>query len=220
MNDLGTLVGNEFTQLEDTVDQFPDSDSEGSNSGDEDDSGTDPQLMEELEMLLLRMLELVEEYYKHLAHPEVVRVASRRQRDSKLTGPMWVHWVLTHQNETTCYERFRMSPRTFLNLCNTLKMNGFLRSSRYVKITEQVAAFLLVMAHSHTQRDVADRLQRSLDTISKYVKIVAEAMCYLGKTIIQPLAMEVPHPYIRNNSFYYPWFAVSLLTLVLKYFVL
>jgi hypothetical protein len=113
-----------------------------------------------------------------------------------------------------------MSPRTFLNLCNTLKMNGFLRNSRYVKITEQIAAFLLVMAYSHKQRDVADRLQRSLDTISKYVKIVAEAMCYLGKTIIQPLAMEVPHPYIRKNSFYYPWFAVSLLTLVLKYFVL
>jgi hypothetical protein len=105
MNELRTLAGNVgFTHLEDIVDQFSDLDLEGSNSGDDDDSGTDPQLMEELEMLLLRMLKLVEEYYKHLAHPEVVRVASRRQRDSKLIGPMWVHWVLTHQNETTCYE--------------------------------------------------------------------------------------------------------------------
>ena len=99
-------------------------------------------------------------------------------------------------------------------------MNGFLQSCRYVKITEQVAAFCLVMAHSHKQRDMADRLQCSLDTISKYVNVVAEAMCYLGKTIIQPFAMEVPHPYIRKNSFYYPWFVVRLLTLVLKYFVL
>jgi hypothetical protein len=101
-----------------------------------------------------------------------------------------------------------MSPKTFLNLCNTLKMNSFLRSSYYVKITEQVAAFCLVMAHSHKQRDVANRLQRSLETISKYVNAVATAMLYLGKTIIQPLAMKVPRPYIRKNSFYYPWFAV------------
>jgi hypothetical protein len=95
-----------------------------------------------------------------------------------------------------------------LNLYNTLKMNGFLRSSRYVKITEQVAAFCLVIAHTHKQRAVADRLQRSLKIISKYVNTVAITMCYLGKNIIQSLAMEVPHPYIRENSFYYPWFAV------------
>ena len=88
-------------------------------------------------------------------------------------------------------------------------MNGFLRSSRYVKITEQVAAFCLVMAHSYLQRDVADRLQHSLVTISKYVNAVVIAMCYLGKTIIQPLEMEVSHPYIRENSFYYMWFAVK-----------
>jgi hypothetical protein len=75
MNEPGTSAGNVgFTHSKDTVYQFPDSDSEGSNSGDDDDSGTDPQLMKELEMLLLHMLELVEEYYKHLVHPEIVRI--------------------------------------------------------------------------------------------------------------------------------------------------
>jgi hypothetical protein len=116
--------------------------------------------------------------------------------------------VFTHQNETTCYKRFRMSPKIFLNLCNTLKMNGFLRSNGYVKITEQVVVFCLIIAYSHKQRDVVDRLQHSLETISKHVNVVATAMCYLGKTIIQPLAMEVPYSYIRKNSFYYMWFAV------------
>jgi hypothetical protein len=87
MKEPGTSAGNVgFTHSEDTVYQFPDSDSERSNSRDDDDSGTNPQLMEELEMLLLRMLELVEEYYKHLVHPEVVRIARRRQRDSKFIG--------------------------------------------------------------------------------------------------------------------------------------
>jgi hypothetical protein len=199
MNDPGTSGGNtRFTHWDETVDRFDFLNTEGSESEDDEESNTDPQLMGELEMLLLRMLELMEEYYKHLAHPEVARVARRRQRDSNLTSPMWVHWVLTHQNETTCYEKFRMLSKTFLNLCNTLKMNDFLRNSHYVKITEQVAAFCLVMPHAHKQRVVVDRLQRSLETISKYVNTIAIAMCYLGKSIIQPLAMEVPHPYIRK----------------------
>jgi ACT domain-containing protein len=59
----------------------------------------------------------------------------------------------------------------FLNLCNTLKINDFLRSSRYVKITEQVAAFCLVISHFHKQMDVADSLQRSLETISMSMQL-------------------------------------------------
>jgi flagellar biosynthesis chaperone FliJ len=69
--------------------------------------------MEKLKVLLIRMLALLENYYKQLEHLEVMRVASRQQMDLKLTGSMWVHWVLTHPNERTCYERFRMSPKTF-----------------------------------------------------------------------------------------------------------
>jgi hypothetical protein len=89
MNKLGTSAGNaKFIHWEDTIDQFDFSNTEGSESGDDEESNTDLQFMEELEMLLLRMLELIEEYYKQLMHPEIVRVARRRQRDSKLTDPM------------------------------------------------------------------------------------------------------------------------------------
>jgi DNA-binding NarL/FixJ family response regulator len=66
-----------------------------------------------------------------------------------------------------------MYPNTFLKLCNTLKNNGYLQSSQYVKITDQVAAFCLVMAHGHTQKVVADMLQRSLHTVSVYVNRTA-----------------------------------------------
>jgi hypothetical protein len=89
MNDPKMSAGNaRFTHWEDTIDQFDFSNTKGSESGDDEESNMDPQFMEELEMLLLRMLELIEEYYKQLVHPEIVRVACRRQRDSKLTGPM------------------------------------------------------------------------------------------------------------------------------------
>jgi hypothetical protein len=112
MNDSGTLAENVgFTHWADIVDQFDFSNKEGLESKDDEESNTNPQLMEELEMLLFRMLELMKEYYKQLAHPKVVRVAYRRQRDLKLTGSMWVLWVLTHQNEITCYELFQMLPK-------------------------------------------------------------------------------------------------------------
>jgi len=54
-----------------------------------------------------------------------------------------------------------MWPDAFIARCDALMKNGFLRSSRYVKVTEQVAVFCLIMAHNWSQRDVADRLQRS-----------------------------------------------------------
>jgi len=56
--------------------------------------------------------------------------------------------VLMNPNPNTCYERFRMFSNSFMKLCNTLKHNGYLGSSRYVKITEQVAAFCLVVAQA------------------------------------------------------------------------
>ena len=102
-----------------------------------------------------------------------------------------------------------MLPKTYLKLCITLKQNIFLQSSRYVKITEQVAAFCLVMAQGHTQRIVVDRLQQSLHTISIDVNRMAKALCRLGKTIIRLAAIELPHPYVALNSRYYLWFAIS-----------
>ena len=130
-------------------------------------------------------------------------------KTSILTGPMWVHWVLTDDNKNTCYERFRMGSSTFLKLCNTLKQNGFLKSSRYVKITEQVATFILLATHSHTQKDVSDRIQRSSETVNWYCHIVLKAFCRLEKTIIRPSAMHMPHPYVMKDRCYYPWFGVS-----------
>jgi hypothetical protein len=104
-------------------------------------------------------------------------------------GPMWIYWVLTNPNPRTCYERFRMWPDGYLALCNTLKQNGFLQSSRYVKMS--------------------DRLQRSLHTVSVYCRRTCKAICRLGKTIIQPTQTMKPHPIVARNGNFYPWFTVS-----------
>ena len=138
---------------EDSIDELPDLDT---SDIDDDNECNFQGIRLELENILVHMAMILDECYYHLMHP-CVRVTIP-QKTSKLTGAMWVHWVLTNPNPNTCYAQFCMFPKTFFKLCNTLKNNGFLQSSRYVKIIEQVAAFCVVMAHGHTQRVVADRL--------------------------------------------------------------
>ena len=86
---------------------------------DDDEQNLNPLLRDELEFLLLRMLELVEECYTNLMHHSIRR-SLIPQRTSILTGLMWVHCV-RNDNKNICYEGFRMGPSTFLTLCNTLK---------------------------------------------------------------------------------------------------
>jgi len=102
-----------------------------------------------------------------------------------------------------------MWPDTFLALCNTLKYNDFLHSSWYVKITEQVTVFCLIMTHNWLQRDVVDRLQQSTHTVSVYCRRICKAICRLGKTIIQPTETQMPHPVVARNGDFYLWFSVS-----------
>ena len=136
------------------------------------------------------------------------------QRTSSLTGSMWVHWVLHNPNPNTCYEQFRMWPETFIALSNTLQQNEILRNTRSVKVTEQLAAFYLVMAHSYSARSVANRLQCSTYFLSIYDRQLARALCQLGKSIIQPNLTALPHPNVANNELCYPWFAVSYQTIL------
>ena len=150
---------------------------------DDDDPNLNSQLSEELKCLLLRTFELVKECYHYLMHPSINRIPIP-QRTSQLTGAMWVHWVLTDINKNTCYKQFRMGPSTFLKLYNTLKHNEFLKSNRYIKITEKIATFLLVVTQGHTHRDVSDKIQRSIETVNKYCHTTSKALCRLRKTII------------------------------------
>jgi hypothetical protein len=182
---------------------------------DDEETNMGPYYAEILD-LLDRLFRVIEELHFNIQQAsQVVRIP---QRTSLLTGHMWVHWVLTNPNPNTCYERFRMFPCTFMKLCSTLKNNCYLGNSRYVKITEKVAAFLLVVCQAHSQRSVADRLQRSTHTISTYVGQVCKALCRLGNTLIQPCATEMPHPYVAHDRRYYPWFKVrNLLRFLAKY---
>jgi hypothetical protein len=69
-------------------------------------------------------------------------------------------------------------------ISNRTKQNGFLKSSCYVKIIEQVATFLLITTHNHTHRDVSNKIQRYLEIINRYCHLVLNALCGLEKIII------------------------------------
>jgi hypothetical protein len=175
---------------------------------DDEDNGKSytQKVLEELEAAFHRPFRVLQELNYTVQHLD--RVVRIPQRMSSLTGPMWIHWILSNPNPNTCYERFRMYPRAFMKLCCTLKHNGYLRYSHYVKITEQVATFCLVVAQAQSQRTVSDRLQRSTATISAYANRVCKALCRLGKMIISPCSTKIPHPYVARDVRFNPWFKV------------
>jgi hypothetical protein len=116
MDVVGTSDDNtDFTHCDDLTDSDLDV-----SDNDDDEPNLDPLISEELEVLILHMFELVQKCYYHLIHLSIKHM-SIPQMTSMVTSHMWVYWVLTDVNQTTCYDQFRMRPNTFLKLCNTLK---------------------------------------------------------------------------------------------------
>jgi len=207
----------QWVHWEDLIDGLPDADSNETDSQYGGNNVSTDNVRNYLDNVLEQLFEMAQHY--EIVGDQLPPVMRIPQRTSILRGPMWIHWVLTNLNLRTCKEQFRMSPTTFCRLCNTLKNNHLLKSSWFVKITEQVATFLLVVCQGHTIRVVVDRLQRSFQTIHKYSHQTCRALCRLRKTVIQPTAKDTPHPYVSSNGKFYPWFGVSHIPWVLnRYF--
>ncbi|XP_056173704.1 uncharacterized protein LOC130139873 isoform X2 [Syzygium oleosum] len=121
---------------------------------------------------------------------------TERIRDNVLTGPQWVSELL-HGHSDRVYEAFRMEGHVFLNLCGLLKSRGWLADSRYVRVDEQVAMFLLMICHKNSNRALCERFQRSGETVSKYFAAVLKAVLKLAKEIIVPPSFDVVLEEIR-----------------------
>ncbi|XP_056164296.1 uncharacterized protein LOC130137373 [Syzygium oleosum] len=121
---------------------------------------------------------------------------TERIRNSVLTGPEWVSELL-HGHSDRVYEAFRMERHVFLNLYGLLKSRGWLADSRYVRVDEQVAMFLLMICHKNSNRAVCERFQRSGETVSKYFGAVLKAVLELAKEITVPPSFDVVPEEIR-----------------------
>ncbi|GJR65472.1 ALP1-like protein [Tanacetum coccineum] len=90
-------------------------------------------------------------------------------------------WSMVYQSDITSVVNVRMNKIAFSKLCNLLETRGGLCNSKHMLVDEQVAMFLHTLAHNEKNRIIVNRFQRSGETISRYFKLVLNAVCRLHK---------------------------------------
>ncbi|XP_042023279.1 uncharacterized protein LOC121770595 [Salvia splendens] len=105
-------------------------------------------------------------------------------------------------SDIACFDNLRMDRNTFGRLCFLLRQTGELVDGKYVKIEEQVAMFLSVLAHHKKNRIVKFDFLRSGFTVSKYVNAVLRAVLRLHRSFL-----VVPDPVAEDcNDNRWKWF--------------
>ena len=114
---------------------------------------------------------------------------------------------MVYESDTTSVVNIRMNIYAFTTLCELLETRGGLRNSKNIQVDEQVAMFLHTLAHNEKNRIIVNRFRRSGETISRYFKLVLNAVCRLHKEFY-----KVPVP-VPNNELdeRWKWFKVSQL---------
>ena len=96
---------------------------------------------------------------------------------------------LVEISDQACIDNLRMDRNCFGRLCVLLREQGGLVDGRFVKVEEQVAIFLCVLAHHKKNRVVKFEFWRSGQTVSHYVHVVLKAVIKLHELF---LAKPVP----------------------------
>ncbi|XP_014503249.1 protein ALP1-like [Vigna radiata var. radiata] len=107
---------------------------------------------------------------------------------------------------TRCRDIIRMGPEAFINLCERLRTTELVKDVIRSIVEEQVAQFLHIIRHNVKNWSVAFFFHRSGATVSKQFHNVLDAIITLeSEFLTQPSGDEV-HPYVLNNSRFYPYF--------------
>ncbi|KAK5793591.1 hypothetical protein PVK06_034743 [Gossypium arboreum] len=93
----------------------------------------------------------------------------------------------------------------FFNLCDILRRNNLLQSTKSVNIREQVVIFFHIIGHNVRFRVIESRYYRSTETVHRYFRVVLRAILKLYKVVIR-LPDESTPSEIRNNPRFYPYF--------------
>ncbi|XP_033128661.1 uncharacterized protein LOC117125892 [Brassica rapa] len=136
--------------------------------------------------------------------PNTQRVIQRTDR-----GAGWRHvQQLMHGSDQQCYDILRMNQRTFEDLCRMLSTRYGLRETDNVYLEESVAMFLEAVGQDKTKRVLADRYQRSLDTIQRKLDEVLSDLLKFAADTLKPEEGEFArvNPILRNDDRYYPYF--------------
>ncbi|KAL1556309.1 hypothetical protein AAHA92_11953 [Salvia divinorum] len=93
--------------------------------------------------------------------------------------------------DKSCIDNLRMDRNCFGRLCVILRERGGLDDGRFVKVEQQVAIFLCVLAHHKKNRVVGFDFWRSGQTVSHYVHVVLKAVIMLHELFLaKPLPVD------------------------------
>ncbi|KAL2333864.1 hypothetical protein Fmac_015077 [Flemingia macrophylla] len=105
-----------------------------------------------------------------------------------------------------CRDIIRMRPEVFINLCQRIRANGLVKDAFRSTVEEQVAKFLHIIGHNVKNRSVSFFFHRPGETVSRHFHNVLNVIILLeGELLVQPSGRHV-HPYILNNTRFYPYF--------------
>ncbi|XP_042962482.1 uncharacterized protein LOC122296751 [Carya illinoinensis] len=127
------------------------------------------------------------------------------QHNIGLRGREYIVAIL-NGHPKNCKNMFRMEVYAFQALCNTLRTDSILESTREVSVEEAVAMFAFTVGHGTVQQVKGDRFQHSSETINRHVGAVMRALCRLAPQVIAPTHVDGVAPYIEGNPRHYPWF--------------
>ena len=124
------------------------------------------------------------------------------QHTGKLTGKKWMEELLSGHHQRSKVN-LGISSEGFRALEDLLKQKGNLQDTRYMGTTEQLGIFLYAVVTDLSIRKLAERFQRSTETIQRtYHKVMR---CFLRKdlysSIIQPVTGTTALAEIIANAF-------------------
>ncbi|XP_042944692.1 protein ALP1-like [Carya illinoinensis] len=119
------------------------------------------------------------------------------QHNIGLHGQEYIVAIL-NGHPKNCRNMFQMEVYAFQALCNTLRTDSILESTREVSVEEAVAMFAFTVGHGTVQRVTGDRFQHSSETVNRHVG----AKCYgaIDGTYIDTWApAEATNAYISRH---------------------
>ena len=102
---------------------------------------------------------------------------------------------MVYESDVTSVVNIRMNIHEFTTLCDMLETRGGLKNSKNMLVDEQVAMFLHTLAHNAKNRILVNKFNRSGETISRYFKLVLNAICRLHKELYKS-----PVPVLDNET--------------------
>ncbi|KAM3304151.1 hypothetical protein P3S67_015183 [Capsicum chacoense] len=106
--------------------------------------------------------------------------------------------IILNGSDVHCVGHIRMSKHVFCELCNALRRNSFLCSTKNVSVQEQVLIFLEIVGFNERFRKIEAHFIRSIESIHRCLPTMLQVVLKLYPILIKSLDGTV-QPEITNN---------------------